>query len=241
MNKCQWSDIERVGDGVLKELEAINTPHLIVDLSELDFIGSAMLALVVRIWKVVKAKQARMVVVNRNPMVLEVFKISKLNEVWTILEFREDALYELGVSREAKTKRRESNVLVMASTFAAFAGAGGLGMHLARPGLLDYPVLHIFVFGCSAIGLVLGLLLLVKGQGGRRAVGIGSTLLSLAVLIGGSFFVPLTGHADPNDKANDKSQEPDKTGDQTKSQEPLDSTKTHRPAVAEKPSALADE
>jgi anti-anti-sigma factor len=242
MNKCQWSEIEGVGDQVLKELEPIGTPHLIVDLSELDYIGSSMVALVVRVWKVVKAKQARMVVVNRNPMVLEVLQISKLNEVWPILEYREDALYELGVSQEAKTERRESNVLVMVCAFTAFASAGGLGLHLARPGLLHFPLLQIFAFGCSAIGAVLGLLLLVKGEGGRRAVGIAGAVLSLAVLIGAICLVPMADK--PDNQAGNKSQVPKKaqSGEEgTKPSTGTDSTKIPPPAIAEKPPVPAEE
>ncbi len=240
MNQCPWSDIERIGDEVLRDLETIKTPNLIVDLSELDYIGSAMVALVVRIWKKVKAKEGRLVVVNRNPLVLEVFKISKLDNVWTIVEYREDALYELGVSKEAETQRRNAAALLWAAALAALAalvGAGGLAMHLAKPGVLDYPLIQIVAFGGSAIGVLLGLLLLIKGEGGRRALGFFAAVLSLAVFVIAIFYVPLSAEAKPNPPINEKK----KSGPAEKSAPVDKQAKTHRPAVAEKPPVRTEE
>jgi anti-anti-sigma factor len=191
MNSCQWGEIERIGNEVLKDLEPVNTPHLIVDLSELDYIGSAMVALVVRIWKLVKSKKARMVVVNKNPMVLEVFKIAKLNEVWEIVEFREDALDLLGISQAAKIERRESNALMFVSLLAALASASALAVDLTNPGVLVDPFRSILVFACSGIGVVMGLLFAVRSQGGRKAVGFLATLVSVGVLIAASVIVPV--------------------------------------------------
>ncbi len=197
MNSCQWGEIERVGNEVLKDLEPVNTPHLIVDLSELDYIGSAMVALVVRIWKLVKSKKARMVVVNKNPMVLEVFKISKLDEVWEIVEFRQDALEILGVSREAKSERRESNALMIVGLLAAIASGAALALDQTNPGVLVDPYRLILVFACSGIGVVMGLLFTVRSQGGRQAVGILTTLISAGVLVAACVLLPAK-ETDPN-------------------------------------------
>jgi hypothetical protein len=43
-----------------------------------------MVALIVRIWKVVQARGGRMVVVCSNPVVLEVIRLAGLDKVWTI-------------------------------------------------------------------------------------------------------------------------------------------------------------
>ncbi|MCA9068140.1 MAG: STAS domain-containing protein, partial [Planctomycetaceae bacterium] len=198
MNDAQWSEIEKAGDEVLHELETITTPNLIVDLSELDFIGSAMVALVVRIWKIVKTKKAQMVVVNRNPLVLEVLSIAKLNDVWTIVEFREDAMFELGISEEVKTKTRESKLLTVVGVVAAIGGAAALGVHKASPGLLDKLMVQILAFGLSGLGILLGMWLLFMSVGGRRAVGALAMIVSLAVLVGAVTWVPIKTEAAPN-------------------------------------------
>ena len=243
MNNSEWSDIEQAGDAVLGELEFAGTPHLIVDLSELNYIGSAMVALLVRLWKIVKAKNARMVVVIRDPMVLEVLQIAKLDQVWEIAEYREDALYQLGVSPEAKSERRESNVLVMASVVPALIAAAALGIYLASPEVLGTRLTQILAYGCSALGLAIGILLAVKAIGGRRTLGILSAVVSLAVLIGAFVWVPfgsepVQAENKPAPKLTEgKSPSPevspqvnsDSPADQTRGSEPI------KPAVAEKP------
>lgn len=235
MNDAQWSEIEKAGDEVLHDLESINSPNLIVDLSELEFIGSAMVALVVRIWKIVKGKKAQMVVVNRNPMVLEVFKISKLDDVWTIVEYREDAMFELGVSPEAKTQKRESNLLTVVAVLAAIGGAVALGIHRASPGLLSPGIVQILAFGLAGLGILAGMWVLFMSVGGRRAVGAVAMIVSLAVLVGAVSWVPvkIDASGDPQVK-NDKPKEdstPDKQTDDKPSPEP---TEKPAPAIAEK-------
>lgn len=190
MNGCQWGEVERIGNEVLKDLERLDTPNLIVDLSELEYIGSSMVALVVRIWKLVSAKKARMAVVNKNPMVLEVFKIAKLDEVWEIVEYREDALEWLGVSKETRSERRESNALMFVSLLAALASGAALAIELTNPGLLVDPLRSILIFACSGIGMAMGLLFAVRSEGGRQAVGILATLISVGVLIAACLVLP---------------------------------------------------
>jgi anti-anti-sigma factor len=200
MNNCQWSEIEKVGNEVVRELEAVNAPNLVVDLSELEYIGSAMVALVVRIWKTVKTKNARMVVVTRNPMVLEVFKIAKLDEVWTIVEYREDALQELGISTDLKGEAGESSLLAVLALLAALAGAAVFGLHWVRPGGMAFnPILQMFGHACAIVGIVAGVVLWVNGTGSRRGVGIFATILSVAVALAGAYYFPLAaGNQVPN-------------------------------------------
>ena len=235
MNDVQWSEIEKVGDEVVKQIETLRAPKLIADLSELDYIGSSMVALVVRIWKIVKAKNARMVVVNRNPLVLEVFKISKLDEVWTITEFREDALYELGVSPEAKTERRESNLLAAVSLLITLVGAAGLGLYLADPGLLAERTAQVLAYGCSGLGMLLGLLLLFKGEGGRRAIGIIVMIVGVAVFWGAVFTVPFKTEAEPAGQRSETDADAKEKTKTSPANEKESETKTGQPAEAEKP------
>ena len=237
MNDCAWSEIEKVGDEVLREIEALKSPNLVVDLSELEYIGSAMVALVVRIWKAVKAKNSRMVVVSRHPLVLEVFKIAKLNEVWTIVEFREDALEELGISPQGQEYKNGSPILVGAALIAALAAAAMVGLNLARPGLVD-PMLQMSGFGLAIIGIVAGVVLALSGRGGRRAVGIFATLLSIAVCVA-YFFPPTDGNAQPDggDKPKQATGESEQAGSPASANgQEDDDRRSPGPAVAEKPS-----
>lgn len=207
MNSCPWGEIERIGNEVLKDLEQLSTPHLIVDLSQMEYIGSAMVALVVRIWKLVKSKNARMVVVNKNPMVLEVFKIAKLDEVWEIVEFRQDALELLGLSEDAKVEHRESNAVILISILAAIASGIALALDLTNPGLMADPLRHILIFAGSGIGVVTGLLFAWRSEGGRQALGILAALVSLGVLIAACVVEPANSQkADAKETENPSAQ-----------------------------------
>ncbi len=250
MNSSDWTDIEQAGDSVIRDLEAAGTPHLIVDISELDYMGSAMVALLVRFWKIVKAKNARMVVVVRNPLVLEVLQIARLDAVWEIAEYREDALHELGLSPEAKSERRESNVLVLAGAGTAVLGAVALTIYTSKPDWLGLRVAQVLAYGCSVIGLVLGTMLLAKATGFRRLLGGLAAVLGLAVLVAAFFRVPLTADANEPDNSPQKeatgqegSETPKKSSKGDRKSRPGETPKSGvvKPAVAEKPAPRTDD
>lgn len=96
LNDAQWSDIEKVGSDLLDQLKNQKSNAFIVDLSSLSYMGSAMVALIVRLWKSVKDEKGRMVVVNREKLVYEVLELAGLHKIWTIVETREEAIRKLG-------------------------------------------------------------------------------------------------------------------------------------------------
>ena len=46
-----WADIERVGSEILSRIQPLTSPQLLVDLCALSYMGSAQVALVVRMFK----------------------------------------------------------------------------------------------------------------------------------------------------------------------------------------------
>jgi len=94
---AQWGEIESLGTELLSRMEGQKAPVLIVDLSALSYIGSSMVALVVRLWKAIKEKNGRIVVINSHPVVLEVLQIAGLHKVWPIVKTRDEAFVELGI------------------------------------------------------------------------------------------------------------------------------------------------
>lgn len=97
LNDVQWSEIESIGTSVLNELESTKNPVLVVDLGQLSYMGSAMVALIVRLWKAIKARNGKMAVNCPHEMVREVISLAGLDKVWTLTETREDAFKALGV------------------------------------------------------------------------------------------------------------------------------------------------
>jgi len=97
VTQTSWSDVEAFGSNVRTELESRRAPACLIDLSPLTYMGSAIVALIVRIWKVVQAQGGKMVVVCPEPAVLEVIKLAGLDKIWTIAEDRESGFKKLGV------------------------------------------------------------------------------------------------------------------------------------------------
>jgi anti-anti-sigma factor len=93
-----WGDLVSCGTEFEQELENRSRPHCLFDLSELDYMGSALVALIVRMWKGVQAKNGQMVIVCDHPVVLEVITLSGLKKVWDVAADHAEAFKILGIS-----------------------------------------------------------------------------------------------------------------------------------------------
>ena len=62
LNAFQWEDLQRSSQQILGELEGGRQHAVVVDLTQLDYLGSAQLTVLVRIWKLIKEHGGRMIV-----------------------------------------------------------------------------------------------------------------------------------------------------------------------------------
>lgn len=192
LNDAQWSEIEQVGSDVLQRLQEFRPPALLVDLTALDYMGSAMVALLVRFWKTVRRDEGAMVVVTQNEMVQEVLELAGLNTVWSIVETREEGLQEL----KPVVRSSETGGFALLTFLGVIAIlAAGLGTYfLLRPGDIVEPrAAGLMGLGCSVVGLIVGAVLMLRESGGRRAAGVAVALASLALLGTGLFQAPEAG------------------------------------------------
>lgn len=104
VQSADWGQLEAFGNRVIAELQKQSRPSCLMDLTQLTYMSSAMVALVVRIWKGVQAEGGRMVVACGHPLVLEVISLAGLNKVWEIVPDAESAYRKLG----RKPPRNES-------------------------------------------------------------------------------------------------------------------------------------
>ncbi len=193
LNDVQWADIDRVGNECLKRLEAEKHPALLVDISSLNYMGSAMVALIVKLWKAVKQQGGSMAIVNRDENVLEVLRLAGLLEHWKVVDTREQGLEELGVkghSASGGNGGTQVKLLLAAGILVVIGGVVGL---LNPADSLNAAVRMGVLFGCTATGLVLGTLLTVLSRGGSKAIGGVIVVTSLILMIAG--VVQLTGSA----------------------------------------------
>lgn len=119
LNEAAWGDVVSVGTAILERLEHSRTSKLLVDLSQLDYMGSSQVALLVRIWKVLKARDGQMAVQVTSEIVHKVLTIAGLHTLWDIVPTRAAAQRALGVRVTQDTAPR--------AAFAGFpSGAGGV-------------------------------------------------------------------------------------------------------------------
>lgn len=231
LNKAPWGDIDNIGTSVLERMNARLTagrskPGFIVDLSALNYMGSAMVALVVRLWKAAREKNARMVVVNDDPMVLEVLELAGLTQVWTIVQTRQDALKTLGVSEkkpepaiagggtgarsfDSQPAARPANVTPWLVLTLLLLIAAGVGLYLfaADPSPVDDVRISLgLLFGGALLGLITATATASLGTGLSRTFGMTCVPGMLALLVSGVYVHP---HRDVlfkgrNAKANQK-------------------------------------
>lgn len=187
---AQWSDIEQVGNEAVAHIESVQSPKVIIDLTGLDYMSSAHVALVVRCWKVIKEQDGRMVVVCRDSAVLEVLSLAGLLKVWTVASTRDEAVELLGGTRErnAGGSRRWLTIALLAlSLVALIAAVVGLVL-LFRGGWPRSSTLGL-LFGGSLIAVVAGVVVAAVGRGMQRILGVVCTLVAACLIAAGALGV----------------------------------------------------
>lgn len=121
--KASLDEIREMGEQVVRELANQKSPQCLVDLTALDYMGSSMVASIIRIWKAIEANQGRMVVAVSTNGVREVLRVTGLNRVWTIENSYATALHELGFSSQAKIVKRELRLLAFVGPATFLVGA----------------------------------------------------------------------------------------------------------------------
>jgi len=97
LNEASWGDVVSVGSSILDRLEQARTSKLLVDLSQLNYMGSSQVALLVRVWKVLKARDGQVAVQVKSDIVHKVLTIAGLHTLWDIVPTRAAAQRALGV------------------------------------------------------------------------------------------------------------------------------------------------
>lgn len=197
MNEVPWTDIERIGSGIVRRVESRPRPRILVDMTELDHMGSAMVALVVRIWKTVSERQGRMIVVNRHAVVGEVLEISGLASKWTIVPTREDALAAIGPgggipSSVLRGETRTGVVLTMLTGVFLLLAVLGLADAVSDglvAGSLGRSATYWLGVGSAIVAAVLGVVAIFRTFGALKIVAVVLTTLAVVTALASVLFV----------------------------------------------------
>ncbi|MFQ5733947.1 MAG: STAS domain-containing protein, partial [Planctomycetaceae bacterium] len=208
LNKEPWGEIDGIGASLLDRIRGHMDAHrksraFLVNLADLNYMGSALVALVVRLWKAIKEKDGKMAVVNSDEMVLEVLRLSGLEEVWTICETQEMGLQAIGVksgtvaARGPRASGDGAATIVVQQVAASPAsrlwcaasllllGTAGVGLFLLAtdpPPIDDQRVAMGLLFGGALLGLLPGTVAAARGAGLSRTVGVAAILGCLAMM-----------------------------------------------------------
>ena len=180
LNDVSWGDVEQIGGEILRRLDQSENSPVLVDLSPLVYIGSAQVALLVRIWKVIKARDGRMVVLVPAADVHKVLTIAGLHTLWDIVITR-DAALELV---KPTPKRSETSIAIplIGGATAVLLLCGELLLRQSGLLVLGSRPHQIAVGMMLALTLFGGLWSAVRGAGVLRGFGLG--VLLAGVLIG---------------------------------------------------------
>lgn len=180
INDGQWGNVSQLGTEILARLETLKSPVLIVDLSPLDYMGSAQVALLVRVWKSLKKVHGRMVVQCPGQMVREVLAIAGLKSLWDIVETREAALMSLGLRSKGVSSGRPSMAGPLVA-ITALLGAGiamGLTLNSMLPNV-DPTMVLLIELGFIIAAIVAGAMTAVMQRGLWRGVGTAVVIASV--------------------------------------------------------------
>lgn len=181
IGNAAWGDIEQVSTELLESVNQKKASAWLVDLSQLEFMGSALVALLVRIWKAVQAGGGKVVVVCGEGMPREVIRLAGLDRVWMLSETVEDGYKTLGVRPPVPAEGAGAQpasapaadgfpILGVLSFVAAFAAGVALALVLGRAEI-EQNLAQLGMFGGAGIAVALGLLSFHKETSWGRGLG----------------------------------------------------------------------
>lgn len=177
-----WGDIERAGNELRQHVAAARQPSFLVDLSRLKFMGSSMVALVVKLWKMIQERQGRMVVVNSSQIIANVLSVSGLSQVWTIVDTRDEALRVL--EPPAFSNPPSAVALSLLGVLSAAVAAGLLFLRQRNSlGGMDVENARMLAVLCAGTGAILSGFAILKSDSILKAAGVFAAFVS-AVLLG---------------------------------------------------------
>jgi anti-sigma B factor antagonist len=87
--------VDQAAEILLAPIHAQDVPLIVIDLSRVDFFGSAFLSLLLRCWKVATVKGGQMVLAGVSPRSRELLHLTSLDMVWPIYADRREAIEAL--------------------------------------------------------------------------------------------------------------------------------------------------
>lgn len=172
LGESKWDAIEKAGNDLKAKIAELDRAIVLMDLSKLEFMGSSVVALIVKIWKDIEGRQGGMVVVSPNEMTMEVLEISGLTRLWPVVKSRDEAEDILSQPPYA-APTSTSTYLRMLLGWIAAAGAVGFVVVLKKElGMFDAQTAQQGTYVCGGLATLIGLTVIAKEREGWRLLGV---------------------------------------------------------------------
>lgn len=183
-----WGDIEQVGTDIKERIESATPPVFLVDLTRLQYMGSSVVALIVKLWKAAGERNGGIVVINSSSVIHEVLDIAGLTRLWTIVESREEA--ETVITRPPfREPSKMTTYLLSVFGWVAAAGASGLiAGQQKQMFAIESDVTKAVALVCAGLAAITGITSTVRDTGFWRVLGallmfVAGTLVATAILL----------------------------------------------------------
>ncbi len=93
-------DIRRLEESIFPVIERSENIHLVLDFSNVQFLSSSVLGLLLKISKKIYERNSRLALCNINPKIYEIFKITRLNKIFEIYEDIDSAVQGLSAPQQ---------------------------------------------------------------------------------------------------------------------------------------------
>jgi len=184
---AQWGEIEKVGTEIKERLSQLQSPIFLVDLTRLQFMGSSVVALIVKLWKAINELEGGLVVINSSSVIYEVLDIAGLTRLWTIVETREEA-ERIITKPPFRPPSMVTTYLMSVFGWVVAAGASGLIAAQQKQMLaIDASVGKTVVLICGGLAAVTGITSTIREKGfwqvlGALLVFVAGTLVAAGIL-----------------------------------------------------------
>ena len=95
VDSFRWPEVEQASTGIFASLSRDPGARILVDMGKLHYCGSALLGLMLRVWKSVSPQGGVLAFCNLHEDVARVLKQTRLDTVWTVYPDRASALAAL--------------------------------------------------------------------------------------------------------------------------------------------------
>lgn len=177
-----WSEVETETTDAINKIKQSKNNAVMVDMAAMKTINSGLVASLVRIWKTMQQRKGRFSLVSSNEMVTDVLKTAGLWKLWTIVDERDEAVYQLGAGKVAEVEQRERRVLALVAVPCALLSLLAFAYMHASESLSAAVNAQVTSLLLAAAALATGLLSVFKDAGVRRYLSVGAVVVSGGVL-----------------------------------------------------------